>query len=239
MFRKTLANNISQRDDFRFRGSEVKRIEAFSDAVFAFAVTLLIVSLEVPRSFEELMNTMRGFVAFSVTFLLLMLIWYEQNIFFRRYGLDDLTTIILNCALIFLVLFYVYPLKFLFSLLFNNANDSLSMTGTDSQKLMLIYGSGYICIYLLFLLMHIHAFRKKIELKLTPSEIFDTHTKIYKNTILVSIGVISILFALLLKPERSGLAGFVYFLIGPAFSLFFRYRGAKKIKLYNADAEKN
>ena len=29
------------------RGHEVKRIEAFSDAVFAFAVTLLIVSLEV------------------------------------------------------------------------------------------------------------------------------------------------------------------------------------------------
>ena len=81
MFRKTLANNISQRDDFRFRGSEVKRIEAFSDAVFTFAVTLLIVSLEVPRSFEELMNTMRGFVAFSVTFLLLMLICMNKIFF--------------------------------------------------------------------------------------------------------------------------------------------------------------
>ena len=81
MFRKTLANDISQRDDFRFRGSEVKRIEAFSDAVFAFAVTLLIVSLEVPRSFEELMNTMRGFVAFSVTFLLLMLICMNKIFF--------------------------------------------------------------------------------------------------------------------------------------------------------------
>jgi uncharacterized membrane protein len=79
--------------------------------VFAFAVTLLIVSLEVPKSFEELIVTMRGFVAFGICFFLLMLIWHEQNIFFRRYGLHDTITITLNAILIFLVLFYVYPLK--------------------------------------------------------------------------------------------------------------------------------
>ncbi len=100
---------------FRLRGHEILRIEAFSDAVFAFAVTLLIVSLEVPKSFEELMVTMRGFYAFGISFLILMMIWYKQNIFFRRYGLHDVVTIALNCTLIFLVLFYVYPLKFLFA----------------------------------------------------------------------------------------------------------------------------
>jgi uncharacterized membrane protein len=57
MFRKVIADKIDGSKGFRLRGHEVKRIEAFSDAVFDFAVTLLIVSLEVPKSFEELMVT--------------------------------------------------------------------------------------------------------------------------------------------------------------------------------------
>lgn len=51
MLRNAVAKKLISDNEFRFRGHEVRRIEAFSDAVFAFAVTLLIVSLEVPRSF--------------------------------------------------------------------------------------------------------------------------------------------------------------------------------------------
>jgi uncharacterized membrane protein len=69
MMRKAIGEKIKNSNkDFRLRGHEVKRIEAFSDAVFGFAVTLLIVSLEVPKSFEELMITMKGFFAFGVSF---------------------------------------------------------------------------------------------------------------------------------------------------------------------------
>ncbi len=98
--------------DFRLRGHEVNRIKAFSDAVFGFAVTLLIVSLEVPKSFEELLITMKGFFAFEISFLFLMLIWYEQNMFFRRFALDNRIIIFLNAFLTFIVLFYVYRSNF-------------------------------------------------------------------------------------------------------------------------------
>src|SRR6266481_835973 len=118
---KLVEREIGQSPDFRWRSHEISRIEGLSDAVFAFAVTLLVVSLEVPKTFTELASAMRGFGAFAISFVLLFMIWFYQYKFFRRYGLQDTTTVWLNAALLFLVLFYVYPLKFLFSFLVNVA----------------------------------------------------------------------------------------------------------------------
>src|SRR5450631_4402834 len=185
MFRKTLSKKMQgHQNGFHFRGHEIKRIETFSDAVFAFAVTLLIVSLEVPKSFEELIITMRGFFPFAICFTLLMLIWHEQHVFFRRYGMEDVLTNSLNCALVFIVLFYVYPLKFLFTLIFNNninvaGRSSLTITDSQAPVLMVIYGVGYVMIYFIFFLLYGHALRNKISLQLTTLEQFDTRTKMY------------------------------------------------------------
>ncbi len=134
----------------RYSGSKT-----FSDAVFAFAVTLLIVSLEVPKSFDELMILIRGFFAFAVCFTLLMMIWYEQHIYFRRYALDDVWTITLNCILIFVVLFYVYPLKFLFSLwfgdmIYGSGQNRFSIREDQMPQLFVIYGLGFLIIYGIF-----------------------------------------------------------------------------------------
>lgn len=236
MLRKNIAEKFEGNNKFRFRGHEVRRIEAFSDAVFAFAVTLLIVSLEVPKNFEELMTTIRGFFAFGVSFVLLMIIWYEQNIFFRRYGLDDIKTIVLNCILIFLVLFYVYPLKFLFTLVFNNqiygaAGSPFMIRLEDLPKLMIVYGIGYLLIYLLFSFMYLHALKKSAELELTPGEIFETKTKLYKSFILILIGIASITVATIVPAENAGLSGLIYIFIGPALTIFYSKRSSLKRKL--------
>ena len=239
MLRKHVAKKIENNNPtFRFRGHEILRIEAFSDAVFALAVTLLIVSLEVPKSFEELMITMRGFFAFGISFLLLMIIWYEQNVFFRRYGMHDVITIALNCTLIFLVLFYVYPLKFLFTLVFSRSiyaegQSPLVMNIEDTPKLMMIYGTGYILIYVLFFFMYVHALRKKDELELTDSEIFDTKSSLYAKLVLIIIGLLSVIVAMILPQNYAGLSGLIYILIGPSFTFFYAYRRRQKRKVQN------
>lgn len=105
---------------FQLRGREMNRIEAVSDVVFGFALALLVVSLQVPHTYADLITAMSGFPAFAFTFAALMYVWVRHYYFFRYYGLDDLTTIVLNTVLLFLVLFYVYPLKFLFSVFLVN-----------------------------------------------------------------------------------------------------------------------
>ena len=121
---------------FRNRGEDISRLEGFSDTAFGFAITLLVVSLAAPTHFTELLQLIRGLPAFAVTFFLVATIWYSQYTFFRRYGLGDLTTVILNLALLFVVLFYVYPLKFLFGLVFSRA---LTRSKTRTCRLSSLY----------------------------------------------------------------------------------------------------
>src|SRR5215510_11688156 len=112
MFRRKLIDRkIGKPTAFRWRSQEISRIEGLSDAVFGFAITLLVVSLEVPKTFNELAATMRGFGAFAISFALLFLVWFNQYKFFRRYGLQDNVTMLLNAVLLFVVIFYIYPLK--------------------------------------------------------------------------------------------------------------------------------
>ena len=67
MLRERLVRRrVGEEEDFSWRGEDVSRLEGFSDAVFAFSVTLLVVSLEVPQTFDELLAAMRAFFAFAV-----------------------------------------------------------------------------------------------------------------------------------------------------------------------------
>ncbi|HEX9366264.1 MAG TPA: hypothetical protein VF921_06545, partial [Vicinamibacterales bacterium] len=52
------------------RRHEGTRLDPFSDAVFAFALTLPVVSREAPRSDRELMALARGFLPFACSFAL-------------------------------------------------------------------------------------------------------------------------------------------------------------------------
>ena len=156
-----------------WRSHEPSRLETFSDAVFAFAVTLLMISIEVPHTFNELFRVFQGVLSFVACFAVLFVIWNSQNLFFRRYGINDGYTTFLNAALLFVVLIYVYPLKFLFVIWLGNSsvtteNGHLVPMITEQQIpiLMYLYHAGYFSVYLLFLLMYSYARKKADEIVL-------------------------------------------------------------------------
>lgn len=220
MIRKHLNTPAKEhKDRIKWRGHEVTRIEAFSDAVFAFAITLLIVSLEVPKTAKELLENLKGFVPFSICFAIMFTIWYAQNTFFRRFGLHDTITITLNGVLLFMVLFYVYPLKFLFTGMF--LHNSFS-TPEEMKILMCIYSGGFVVIYLLFAFMYLHALRQRVVLNMTDSEIFEARTTVYQDFIISGVGTLSVITVFAGLAQFSGI---IYILIWPSVSILHYKRG--------------
>lgn len=248
MIRKKLSEKSKRKDRlFRWRGGEVSRLEGLTDAVFAFSITLLVVSLEVPKSFDELLSAMQGFIAFGITLTAVIALWYGHYTFFRRYGLEDGLTIILNSVLLFVVLFYIYPLKFLATLLINygllrsllgfDIKVELTIQSYQWAQLMIIYGIGFLAISLVFVLFHVHAYRKRLHLKLNEIETLLTRASIESYGISVVIAVISISIVSIGGAGYSAWAGWIYALIGPASGIHGAMRGKKIQKLLDGSAE--
>jgi uncharacterized membrane protein len=233
---------------FRLRGlGEVSRIEALSDGVIAFAITLLVVSLEVPRTFDELLSTMRGFLAFAVTFAMLFHVWFVQYKFFRRYGLNDNFTIWMTACLLFVVLFYVYPLKFVWTLLVNllfgfgttvdvGGGRRLPVVRVEQVPTMLaVYGVGFAAVFAIFALLYRHAYRQRAALDLNELEAHDTRAHIQENALMALVGLLSTGLALSGTRLSSLLAGMSYWLIGPIQFLHGRHMGKRRKKLEGAE----
>jgi uncharacterized membrane protein len=210
MIRKALSNSrIASEAGFRWRGHEVTRLEGFTDAVFAFAVTLLVVSLEVPKTYPELIDAMQGFPAFGICFALLAVVWYEHYRYFRRYALENSVAVILNCALLFCVLLYVYPLKFMFAAVTRHA----TFTEPQIRMLFTIFGAGFSAVFAVLWLLYRYAWSCRDELELSALERLRTRKSMLDESFMVLLGIACILIAQLAPISAVSLAGLIYFTI--------------------------
>jgi len=207
---------------FRNRGGDISRVEGFSDCAFGFAVTLLVVSLEVPATFDGLVSVLRGIPSFAVSFAVLAWIWFHHYRFFRRYGLEDVPTVLLTLLLVFVMLCYVYPLKFLYQVSLGPAASTI--TAPQLRALFVIYGVGLAAVFSVLLAMHLHAYRCRERLELNELERAETRISIGELTGVVGVSLLSCTVAMLPVRDAYALAGLTYFLNGAVYTASGRRR---------------
>lgn len=240
-FRK---HSIGMNKEFRHRGEEPGRLENFSDALFALAITLLLISTSPPNNFMQVKRFVIDLIPFIICVTFLVLIWHEHFVFYYRYGLRNAKMITLNALFLALVLFYVYPLKFLTKLikfpisyvlnddvLFNELRGMIS--GNDMQDLMIIYGFGAASVFFVLVLMYRYALKNAVELELNEIEIFDTRVSIRTNLLMGIVPIVSVLMAVIFYGHwRAGMiAGFTYFLYPIVMFSHGKYVKQARIKL--------
>jgi uncharacterized membrane protein len=126
---------------------ESGRLEAFSDGVFAVAITLLALNLVVPGPghsplAEQLASHWPVFAAFAVSFLTIGIIWVNHHALFRNFAKIDRPLLFLNLLLLF----------FIVSIPFATATiaDYLTRGGGDAALAAAIYQGVFLGMSLSF-----------------------------------------------------------------------------------------
>lgn len=219
-----------------YRGEDVSRLENLTDAVFGIGITLLIFTQANPNSFDDLITFTKTLPAFLLSISFLMLIWTEHLRFSIIYRLDDVWLTVLNVLFLALVIFYVYPLRFLalfLSNLFFGAEIDISIRGPEVPYLMMYYGFVAFALYFTLFFFYRRALQLKSTLQLNDFEQFYTRLQSQRMIVMFSVPLISILVAFVLKfysgPLASMLSGMLYFLYFPGMTWVQRkYRRIQK-----------
>ncbi|EDY82038.1 hypothetical protein VDG1235_1658 [Verrucomicrobiia bacterium DG1235] len=226
------------RNGFRMRGESMTRLEVFSDAAFAFAVTTLVVSVgSIPGNFDELILALKKVPSFGLSFAQIAVFWIAHRSWSRRYGLEDKWTTGLTLSMVFTILVYVFPLRLIFSSFLAWATQGWipgefeTKTVAEIQGLFVVYGIGFFVLTGILSGLFYRALKSAEELGLNSFERIRTEEGVAMWLIQSGVGLVSALWALLLPASWGVMAGFLYFVIPIAMPIVgVRYgRKAKRI----------
>lgn len=208
---------LTSKDGYRLRGETMTRIEVFSDAAFAFAVTMLVISLStIPQNYEELITAIHGIPSFAASFAVMMLIWITHRRWCQRFGLDDGVSTFFTLALIFVVLVYVYPLKLIMDLTFYAFSQRLFPTDfqvsntAEVAVLVAFFSAGFFLIALIQFCLYRRAASKADDLCLNRLEQLLIHKEILVWVVQAALALAVALTALIFKSSLGYLAGLGY-----------------------------
>ena len=86
-----------------------ERLVAFSDAVFAIAVTLLVLEIRPPTDFDNLLHGLAvlwpSYLAYALTFLFIGQVWANHHVMYDHILVADRVILLLNTLLLMVVAF--------------------------------------------------------------------------------------------------------------------------------------
>ena len=96
---------------------ETGRVEAFSDGVFAIAITLLILAVGIEQSIatgsvtHQLLHLWPAYIAYAVSFLTIGIMWVNHHQIFRHFVRVDRPLLLLNILLLMCISFTPFPTR--------------------------------------------------------------------------------------------------------------------------------
>src|SRR5260221_13290134 len=171
--------------------ASTRRIEAFSDGVFAIIVTLLVLDLKVPDivqnasvqfSLTSLLHLLPQFISFALSFVIVCIFWVNHHEFFSVIKAADHKFLWLNNLTLFWLCFVPFPTAF------------IGRNPTNVIAVML-FGSGLFLAALSFSLMISYVFSKQ---DLLDEHISDSDRKIARKR--GYLGVEAYALSILLAP---------------------------------------
>ncbi|HEY7419433.1 MAG TPA: TMEM175 family protein [Ktedonobacteraceae bacterium] len=130
---------------------ETGRVEAFSDGVFAIAITLLILEIPVPGNSPRLATDVwlhwPSFAGYAISFLSILVMWMNHHTIFEMVRRINRIFLFLNGLLLMLITFVNYPTA-LVAAYFNQSGETFAA---------LFYNSTFVVIALIFNILWLYA----------------------------------------------------------------------------------
>jgi uncharacterized membrane protein len=140
------------------------RLEAFSDAVFAITITLLVLEIRPPTDYTNLLHDLLAlwpsYLAYAVTFLFIGQVWANHHVMFDHIRAADRVVLLLNTLLLMAVAFLPFATSVLAGALRN---------GHGQRTAIAFYGIAFDVTALTFNAVWQYARRHRLLSEVLPS----------------------------------------------------------------------
>jgi uncharacterized membrane protein len=164
------------------------RLEAFSDGVFAIAITLLIIEVHVPdaapgRLAHDLAEQWPSYAAYVVSFLQIGIVWVNHHTLLAHVARTDRTLLFLNLLMLMCVAFIPFPTALL--------AEGIRRGGSDQHVAAAVYGANMLACAICFsaLWHYVSQGHRLLRDSITPAQAASTRRQYWAGTVVYALTI--------------------------------------------------